>query len=322
MEPCGTLTVSSCERSWSLAIASSMRSFSAASSACLTLFSLRRLRRPVDSRDASSTASRASSSACHAAVAVLLLGASAAGALLAPARVAVRLVGRRRGLLGRRRAGRALCRTGLALLALGGTGLPLLALGRGATLALALGLLLGGLLGLLLQDLLLLGDLVEQAREGLDRLGGGVLDAVALGLLGGCLLGGDALLLGLLARGLCGGTLALLLGPLLLAALLGLDAVLLGLLGGGTRLLVGCGALGALGRLDLGGASLEDRLELLADDRDVGVLERRRRRLGWNLHVREVIEHLLARHAIFLGKVMYSSLCHVTNLPEFGLAPR
>jgi len=250
----------------------------------------------------------------HATVAILLV-AAASCALLALARTAIRIVG-----------------GGLLLLLLGGgrrgwlllrrAGLSLLALGDGATVALALRLLLGGLFRLLLQDLLLLSNLVEQACEGLGGLGCGVLHAVALSLLGGRLLGGDALLLGLLARGLGDRTLALLLRTLLLAAPLGLYAVFLGLLGGDARLFGDGLLLGPLGCLDLGRACVEEGLELLAHDGDVGVLERGRRRLGRNLHLSEVIEHLLARHAIFLGKVMNASLCHVTNLPKFGLAPR
>ena len=188
-------------------------------------------------------------------------------------------------------------------------GPPAAAAGVSATGVLALA---GALLGLLLQDLLLLGDLVEQAREGRGGLGGVVVNAVALllGLARGLL--GGALLLGLLACGLLGGTPLLLLGALLLAALLGLEALGLGLLAGDALLLGLLLLLGLALRLDLGGAGLENRLELLADDRDVGVLERRRGGLGRDLHVREMREHLLACHAIFLGKVMYASLCHGT----------
>ncbi len=61
VEPCGTFTVSSWLMSWSLASASSMRCCSAACSACFWRRSLRFLRRPEDSREASSTALRASS---------------------------------------------------------------------------------------------------------------------------------------------------------------------------------------------------------------------------------------------------------------------
>ncbi len=62
VEPCGTLMVSSCERSWSFAMAASMRASLAASACCFFLRSLRLRRLPVDSSEASRTASRASSS--------------------------------------------------------------------------------------------------------------------------------------------------------------------------------------------------------------------------------------------------------------------
>ena len=186
---------------------------------------------------------------------------------------------------------------------------------RGAVAAAAttarglLGLLLGsGLLALGLEDLLLLGDLVEQARHGGDGLGRVVAHAVLLLLFLALALGLGAGLLGLLA--LCLGT-----GALGLAALLGLDTLLLG---AGALLGLGLGAgllLGLLGRLDLCGAGLEDGRHLLADDHHVGVLESARGGLGRDHHVGQVAEHLLARHAKFLGKVMYASLCHVAYLP-------
>ena len=184
---------------------------------------------------------------------------------------------------------------------------------------LGLGLRAGGLGGLLREDLLLLGNLVEQAGHGGNGLGGGVLHAVALGLLGGKALGLAALLLLGAPLGtalLLGGAALLLLGALGLAALLGSDALFLGLglrLGLLGRLLFG---LGLLGGLDLGRAGLEDRGELLLDHVDVRVLERGGRRGRGDLHVLEVTEHLLAGHAIFLGEDTDSGLCHVHYLPE------
>ncbi len=59
--PCGTFTTSSLEMSWSLARASWMACSLAAWAAWAFLCSLRFLRRPVDSRLASSTEARASS---------------------------------------------------------------------------------------------------------------------------------------------------------------------------------------------------------------------------------------------------------------------
>ena len=211
----------------------------------------------------------------------------------------------------------AVGRAGGGVLDRGGGGTALGAAGLAAVLAPALagGLLLGGLLGLLLEDLLLLGDLVEQGREGRDALGGVVANAVPLGLLGGLALGLQALLLGALALGLGGGAAALLLGALLLATPLGLEALRLGLLGGDACLL-GLGLLlGSLLRLDLRGVGLEDGLELLANDGDIGVIERRGRRLDGELERTEVLEHLLAGDSVFLSEVVYTRLCHVTYLP-------
>ena len=177
-------------------------------------------------------------------------------------------------------------------------------------------LLLCGLLRLLLQDLLLLGDLIEQRREGRDALGRIVADAIPLRLLGGLALGLEALLLDTLALGLGGGATALLLGALLLTALLCLEALGLGLLRGDAGLL-GLGLLlGTLLRLYLGGMGVEDGLELLAHDRDIGVIERRGSRLDGKLEVAEVLEHLLAGNSVFLSEVVYARLCHVTYLPK------
>ncbi len=246
----------------------------------------------------------------HAAVAVLALVAATAALAALAARTALALLGTAVLL----HAGRG----GVAL----ALGARVLGLATALATALALGLLLRSLLGLLLEHLLLLGNLVEQRGEGGHRLGGVVVDAVALGLLGaflcGLLGGAFLLLLGALPRGLGGSALLLLLGALALAALLGSNALLLGglllgLLGLGGGLL-----LGLLGGLDLGGAVLEDGLELLAHDGDVGILERRGGGLGGNLHVAEMVEHLLARHPVLLGKVVYASLGHVTNLSFTG----
>ena len=235
----------------------------------------------------------------HAAVAVLALVAATAALAALAARTALALLGTAVLL----HAGRG----GVAL----ALGARVLGLATALATALALGLLLRSLLGLLLEHLLLLGNLVEQRGEGGHRLGGVVVDAVALGLLGaflcGLLGGAFLLLLGALPRGLGGSALLLLLGALALAALLGSNALLLGGL-----------LLGLLGGLDRGGAVLEDGLELLAHDGDVGILERRGGGLGGNLHVAEMVEHLLARHPVLLGKVVYASLGHVTNLSFTG----
>ena len=239
----------------------------------------------------------------HAAVAVLAVALAAAPLLAAPA--AAR--GLARGGGGGSRGGR----DGGGVARAGARGLRAL-----LRAALARGLLGGGLLGLLLQDLLLLRDLVEQRGERRNALGSVVAHAVLLGLLGGAALRLGLLGLGLPASLLCGGAAALLLGTLALAALLGGDALGLGLLGGDAGLL-GLGLLlGATGGLDLGRAGLEDGLELLADHGDVRVLKRRGRGLGRYLHVAEVLEHLLARHAVLLSEVVYARLCHVTYLPK------
>ena len=245
----------------------------------------------------------------HAAVAVLALLA-VVGAMLAAGGLLglLRARGAGRDALGGRR--RLLAR---ALAARAGALGALLA-GALATVALALGLGLlgGGLLALGLQDLLLLGDLVEQARHGGDGLGRVVVNAVPLLFLLAPALGLDALCLGLLARSLLCGALGGLLGALGLATLLGLDALLLGLCLGLSLGLCLCLLLGLLLGLDLGGAGLENGGHLLADERDVDVLEGTRGRLGRNLHVGKVVEHLLACHAKLLGKVMYAGLCHVS----------
>ncbi len=185
----------------------------------------------------------------------------------------------------------------------------------GATVATRLLLLLGGFGSLLGKDLLLLGDLVEQAREGRHALGGGVLGAARLLLGGAAGLLGLALLLGL-AAGLLG--LCLRLGggfALLLATLLGGQALGLGLLGG--LALGGCLGLllGLLCGFDLGRAGLQDRLELLADHGDIGVLESRGRGLRRDHHFLEVAQHLLAGHPVFLREFANAGLCHVTYLP-------
>ena len=62
VEPVGTLTMPISATFWSFAMASSIACSLAACSACFWRRSLRFLRRPVDSRDASSTLARASSS--------------------------------------------------------------------------------------------------------------------------------------------------------------------------------------------------------------------------------------------------------------------
>ena len=223
------------------------------------------------------------------------------------------------GLLRARGAGRGAlggrCRIlARALAARAARALGALLAGALATVALALGLGLlgGGLLALGLQDLLLLGDLVEQARHGGDGLGRVVTHAVPLLFLLALALGLGALCLGLLARGLLCGALGGLLSALGLATLLGLDALLLGLCLGLRLGLCLCLLLGLLLSLDLGGSGLENGGHLLADERDVNVLEGARGRLGRDLHVGKVAEHLLARHAELLGKVMYASLCHVS----------
>ncbi len=172
------------------------------------------------------------------------------------------------------------------------------------------------LLFLLLQDLLLLGDLVEQAREGRHALRSRVPDAVLLCLFLGLALLFGALLLGLLAGSLGLAAALLLDSALLRTALLGSHTLALCLLGSLALLFLLCLFLGLLLGLDLGGTGLEDRLELLADKVHVDVLKRRGRRLCRYLHLIEIVEHLLARHPIFLCQIMYAGLCHVTNLPR------
>ncbi len=252
----------------------------------------------------------------HAAVPILaVVSAAILLAALAAARAGVLGRGRRSVLGGRlglgggalgvavgalvlllaRALGRLLRCVGLLLALLGGSGLSLLAL----------------------EHLLLLGDLVEQAGE--RRLGArrGIAHAVLLGLLGGLpglllglatsllLLGLAALLLRLASR-LLGGTLGL-------ALCLGGEALALSGLGGDTGGLGGSLLLGLARGLDLGGAGLEDRLELLTDDGQVRVLDRRGCGLRGDLHLYEMLEHLLGSHAIFLGELADSGLCHAQS---------
>ena len=251
----------------------------------------------------------------HAAVPILaVVSAAILLAALAAARAGVLGRGRRSVLGGRlglgggalgvavgalvlllaRALGRLLRCVGLLLALLGGSGLSLLAL----------------------EHLLLLGDLVEQAGE--RRLGArrGIAHAVLLGLLGclsglllglatSLLLGLAALLLGLASR-LLGGTLGL-------ALRLGGEAFALSGFGGDTGGLGGSLLLGLARGLDLGGTGLEDRLELLADDGQVRVLDRRGCGLRGDLHLYEMLEHLLGSHAIFLGELADSGLCHAQS---------
>ena len=188
----------------------------------------------------------------------------------------------------------------------------------GALLLGLLGLLGGGSLFLLLVGIgkhaLLLGDLSQKARERGGGLGGGVAGALAL------LLGTTLLLLGLAGSLFVGATL-LFLGAaggldaaLLLATGLGGKTLLLGLAGGLLGSLLLSLLCGLLLSLDLCGALLHDGSEVAADDGNVSILQRGRGALGGNLHIGEMLQHLLAGHAVFLGKLMNSNLGHVCLL--------
>ena len=181
---------------------------------------------------------------------------------------------------------------------------------------LGLGLVLGVLL--LLEHGLLRGDLVEQRTEARTGVGSG--NGAALGLAGSLLLlAGKALLLGLLlglglgAGGLLGSLGGGELAALLLACLLGGDALALGLgsarcLLGGSRLL-----LGLLGGLDFLGAGLDHRGELLADHGDVGVLQGGGSGLSGNLHFGEMTHQFLGGHAELFGQGGHTDFCHMTS---------
>ena len=182
--------------------------------------------------------------------------------------------------------------------------------------ALGLGLVLGVLL--LLEHGLLCGDLVEQRTEARTGVGSG--NGAALGLAGSLLLlAGKALLLGLLlglglgAGGLLGSLGGGELAALLLACLLGGDALALGL-GSARRLLGGgCLLLGLLGGLDFLGTGLDHRGELLADHGDVGVLQGGGSRLSGNLHFGEMTHQFLGGHAELFGQGGHTDFCHMTS---------
>lgn len=135
-------------------------------------------------------------------------------------------------------------------------------------------------------------------------------NGAALSLAGSLLLlAGKALLLGLLL-GLSLGTGGLLgslscgkLAALLLACLLGSDALALGL-GGACGLLGGsCLLLGLLGGLDFLSAGLDHRGELFADHGDIGVLQSGGSGLSGNLHISEMTHQFLGGHAELFGEV-------------------
>ncbi len=182
--------------------------------------------------------------------------------------------------------------------------------------ALGLGLVLGVLL--LLEHGLLCGDLIEQRTEARTGVGSG--NGAALGLASSLLLlAGKALLLGLLL-GLGLGTGCLLgslgggkLAALLLACLLGGDALALGL--GGTRCLLGGGSLllGPPGGLDFLGAGLNHRGKLLADHGNISVLQGGGSRLSGNLHFGEVTHQFLGGHAELFGQGGHTDFCHMTS---------
>ena len=182
--------------------------------------------------------------------------------------------------------------------------------------ALGLGLLLGVLL--LLEHGLLSGDLVEQRAEARTGVGSG--NGAALGLAGSLLLlAGKALLLSLLL-GLGLGTGGLLgslggseLAALLLACLLGGDALALGLGGASCLLGGGCLLLGLLGGLDFLGAGLDHRGELLADHGDVSVLQGGGSGLSGNLHFGEMTHQFLGGHAELFGQGGHTDFCHMTS---------
>ena len=182
--------------------------------------------------------------------------------------------------------------------------------------ALGLGLVLGVLL--LLEHGLLSGDLVEQRTEARPGVGSG--NGAALGLAGSLLLlAGKALLLGLLlGLGLGAGSLLGSLGcgklaTFLLACLLGGDALALGL-GSACGLLGGsCLLLGLLGGLDFLSAGLDHRGELLADHGDIGVLQGGGSGLSGNLHFGEMTHQFLGGHAELFGQGGHTDFCHMTS---------
>ena len=182
--------------------------------------------------------------------------------------------------------------------------------------ALGLGLVLGVLL--LLEHGLLCGNLVEKRTEARTGVGSG--NGAALGLAGSLLLlAGKALLLGLLlGLGLGAGSLLGCLGcgklaALLLACLLGGDALALGL-GGACGLLGGsCLLLGLLGGLDFLSAGLDHRGELLADHSDIGVLQGGGSGLSGNLHIGEMTHQFLGGHAELFGQGGHTDFCHMTS---------
>ena len=145
-------------------------------------------------------------------------------------------------------------------------------------------------------------------------------NGAALGLAGSLLLlAGKALLLGLLlGLGLGAGSLLGSLGcgklaAFLLACLLGGDALALGL-GGASGLLGGsCLLLGLLGGLDFLSAGLDHRGELLADHGDIGVLQSGGRGLSGNLHFGEMTHQFLGGHAELFGQGGHTDFCHMTS---------
>ena len=155
----------------------------------------------------------------------------------------------------------------------------------------------------LLEHGLLLSDLVEKrahARAGIRGRHRAALRLELLLLLALALQAGS--LGGSGARGLLGSGGSRGLTALLLAACLGgqaLGLLLAGALGlhGGCRLFLGTTLL-----LELGGALLQHRRELLAHHLDEHVLKRRGRGLAGDLHVIEIPDELLRRHSKFLGK--------------------
>ena len=182
--------------------------------------------------------------------------------------------------------------------------------------ALGLGLVLGVLL--LLEHGLLCGDLVEQRTEARTGVGSG--NGAALGLAGSLLLlAGKALLLGLLlglglgAGGLLGSLGGGELAALLLACLLGGDALALGLGSASCLLGGGCLLLGLLGGLDFLGAGLDHRGELLADHGDVSVLQGGGSGLSGNLHIGEMTHQFLGGHAELFGQGGHTDFCHMTS---------
>lgn len=103
------------------------------------------------------------------------------------------------------------------------------------------------------------------------------------------------------------------LAALLLACLLGGDALALGL-GGASGLLGGsCLLLGLLGGLDFLGAGLDHRGELLADHGDIGVLQGGGSGLSGNLHIGEMTHQFLGGHAELFGQGGHTDFCHMTS---------